>query len=447
MTSTADPLPQVGGKGFRTEIEEALPRALGRGEVEIDRGRAFLPWIELGRCRAMRLVDCDLCQPAQQLGAAVGRGMSGQQFWSLIDEGRRDIAGHEVLVLQNRLEERNIGADTPNPKLGQCPPSAGDCRLEGPSAGNELDQHGVEVGADLHADVDGPAVEADACATGGPVGGDRPGVRPETIRRILCGDPALQRCAVDPNHILGETKIAQALARGNAHLGLHQIDVGDLLGDGVLDLDPWIHFDEDVLARTLSFGFDQELHSPRAGVVDRLGKTHRVVAERLSQLGRNVRSRRDFNDLLVPPLDRAIALEQMDRVALGVGEDLYLDMPRTSYGLLNKRSRVTECPLCLAHGRSQGFPKHLRVVDSTHTAAAAPGNSLDEHRKADLFRPRHQLVDVRRRRCGLQCGNAGSLGCLESPDLVASELKNAGGRTDEHDAGLGASPRQVGIFT
>ena len=112
MTSTADPLPQVGGKGFRTEIEEALPRALGRGEVEIDRGRAFLSWIELGRCRAMRLVDCDLCQPAQQLGAAVGRGMSGQQFWSLVDEGRRDIAGHEVLILQNRLEERNIGADT-----------------------------------------------------------------------------------------------------------------------------------------------------------------------------------------------------------------------------------------------------------------------------------------------------------------------------------------------
>ena len=136
----------------------------------------------------------------------------------------------------------------------------------------------------------------------------------------------------------------------------------------------------------------------------------------------------------------------MDRVALGVGEDLYLDMPRASYGLLNKRSRVTECPFCLAHGRSQGFPNHLRLVDSTHTATAAPGNSLDEHRKADLFCPRHQLVDVRRRRCGLQRGNAGPLGCLESPHLVTSELENAGGRTDEHDAGLVASPRQVGIL-
>ena len=85
-----------------------------------------------------------------------------------------------------------------NPKLGQRPPSAGHCRLKGPSAGNELDQHGVEVRADLHADVDGPAVEADACSAGRPVGGDRAGVGPEAVRRILGRDPALQRCAVDP---------------------------------------------------------------------------------------------------------------------------------------------------------------------------------------------------------------------------------------------------------
>ena len=196
----------------------------------------------------------------------------------------------------------------------------------------------------------------------------------------------------------------------------------------MLDLDPRIHLDEDVLAHILPFGFDQELHSARAGVVDRFGKTHRVVAQRLSQFGRNVRSRRDFDDLLVPPLNRAIALEQMDGVALGVGEDLYLDMPRASYGLLNKRSRITECAFCLAHGRSQGFPQHLRVIDPTHAAAAAPGDCLDEHRKADLFRPGHQLVDVRRRRCGPERGNAGSLAASRARTLLpASSRTPAGG--------------------
>ena len=48
-----DPLPQVGGKACRTEIEKALPRALGRGIVEIDSGRPFLPgssWVGAGPC-------------------------------------------------------------------------------------------------------------------------------------------------------------------------------------------------------------------------------------------------------------------------------------------------------------------------------------------------------------------------------------------------------------
>ena len=130
------------------------------------------------------------------------------------------------------------------------PPSPGHRLLKCPAMANELDQQGVEVRADLHTDVDGAAVEAYPCATGGTVGGDRAGIGPEAVRRILGSDPALQRRAVDPDHILGEIKITQALPGGNAHLGLDKINVSDLLGDGVLDLDPRIHLDEDVPART-----------------------------------------------------------------------------------------------------------------------------------------------------------------------------------------------------
>src|SRR4029453_9852576 len=160
----------------------------------------------------------------------------------------------------------NVGADPANPELSQCPPGTRHRRLEGPSAGDEFDQHGVEVRVDFYADATGPPVEADACPARGSIGGDRAGVGAEAVGWILGGDPALQGCTVDPDHLLGETKVAQALAPGNAHLGLDEIDVGDLLGDGVLDLDSWIHLDEDVLACALSLGFDQELHSARAGV-------------------------------------------------------------------------------------------------------------------------------------------------------------------------------------
>ena len=76
------------------------------GCIEIDANWAFEPGIELGRSRAVRLVDRHLCQPAQQLGAAVGRRMGGQQIRTLLDEGGRDVACDEVGILQNRLEER-----------------------------------------------------------------------------------------------------------------------------------------------------------------------------------------------------------------------------------------------------------------------------------------------------------------------------------------------------
>ena len=134
-----------------------------------------------------------------------------------------------------------------------------------------------------------------------------------------------------------------------------------------------------------------------------------------------------ISGLLVPPLDRAIALEQMDGVALGVGEDLHLDVPRASYGLLNERSRVAECAFCLAHGRSQGFPKHLRVIDSTHTAAAAPAAALTNTGKPISSAPATSSsmfaeggVD--------EGGNASSLGCLRARTLLpASSRTPAGG--------------------
>ena len=41
-----------------------------------------------------------------------------------------------------------------------------------------------------------------------------------------------------------------------------------------------------------------------------------------------VRRRGDLDDLLMPPLHRAIALEQMDEVAVLVAEQLHFDVPR-----------------------------------------------------------------------------------------------------------------------
>ena len=69
-----------------------------------------------------------------------------------------------------------------------------------PPAADQLDQHRVEVGADLDTDVDGAAVQAYASSACRTVRGNGAGIGPEVVRRIFSGDPALQRGAVDPDH-------------------------------------------------------------------------------------------------------------------------------------------------------------------------------------------------------------------------------------------------------
>ena len=73
-----------------------------------------------------------------------------------------------------------------------------------------------------------------------------------------------------------------------------------------------------------------------------------VRALLIRELGRG----RDFNQLLVAALDRAVALEQVDDVAVLVAQHLHLDVARVDHGL----SRNTEAE-----------PKALVALDTTRS--------------------------------------------------------------------------------
>jgi hypothetical protein len=56
----------------------------------------------------MRLVDGDVRQPGQQLGATVRRHARGEQFGAFIDEGGGNVPGDEVRVVEDRLKEGDV---------------------------------------------------------------------------------------------------------------------------------------------------------------------------------------------------------------------------------------------------------------------------------------------------------------------------------------------------
>ena len=72
---------------------------------------------------------------------------------------------------------------------------------------------------------------------------------------------------------------------------------------------------------------------------------------RVPELRVDGRRRRLLDELLVTPLDRAVALAEVDDVAVVVGEDLHLDVPRIVEVALDVHGRVREVRLALPASR------------------------------------------------------------------------------------------------
>jgi len=56
------------------------------------------------------------------------------------------------------------------------------------------------------------------------------------LRRVFGGDSALEGEAADRDPVLREAELLQRRTGGDLDLGSNDVDAGDLLGDGVLDL-------------------------------------------------------------------------------------------------------------------------------------------------------------------------------------------------------------------
>ena len=139
---------------------------------------------------------------------------------------------------------------------------------------------------------------------------------------------------------------AERLPGRDAHLGLHEVDVGDLLGDRVLDLDARVHLDEHVAAAPGRAG------TPRCR---RCGSRSR---SRTRTASAHIRSRIAGSRFGAGAISttfwcrRCTEQSRSNRwidVAGAVGEDLHLDVPRLDDGLLDEHGRVAERALGLAH--------------------------------------------------------------------------------------------------
>jgi hypothetical protein len=187
----------------------------------------------------------------------------------------------------------------------------------------------------------------------------------------------LQRRSTRPDLVLSQSQVRQRLPRGDAELRRHQVNIGDLFSHSVFYLDPWIHLDENVLAAPV----EQKLNCARAAVANLPGERHGVSANAFTQNRIQFRRGRQLDDLLVAALYATVALVEMDYVAVGIGQNLHLDVTGVDHRLLQENSRVAEGRPRLAASGFDRLGQCGRVGDLPQPAAAATGNSLDENRE------------------------------------------------------------------
>ena len=237
---------------------------------------------------------------------------------------------------------------------------------------------------------------------------------------------------------------AQRQAGGNPQLLAHQIHTGDQLGDAVLYLDAGVHLHE---IEMLPVRVQQELHCAGILIANGFGRLYGGGAHPLPQLRRQTPGRGLLDELLVPPLDRAVPVPQMDDVAVAVRQHLELDVPGPEHQFLQIHLVIAEAGLGLCLGLRKGRGQLLRPVAPADAPPAAAGGRLQQHRIAYGLCRGQRLLHRGDRAVGAGGhGHAGGAHQVPRGRFGAGLADGVAGGADEGQASCGAGVCKVGVF-
>ena len=189
----------------------------------------------------------------------------------------------------------------------------------------------------------------------------------------------------------------QPIPLSHQNLRAHQVDSGHNFSHRVLNLDARIHLDE---VPTPRIRIEQEFDC--AGVAEARGlhQAHRRRAKLAANRRIEIRSRRDFDHFLMPALHRAIALPQMQHVAMIVAENLHFDVPRARQIFLDENGCVAERPERLALSFLKQRIECARLAHNAHAAPASAHRGFQHHGVAEFCRRASRFFRRSHRRFG-----------------------------------------------
>src|ERR1700730_2357983 len=262
----------------------------------------------------------------------------------------------------------------------------------------------------------------------------------EILCGVLCVNPRLDRTSRRLNVALVEQKI---LARRLSHHPLHQVDAGHFFRYAMLHLQARV---------------DLEKIEIRGGVVvDKLDGARRLVAYRLPELNRGLqkplpdcacesRCGRFFDDLLVPPLYRAIALAESGYRAAAIAEDLNLNVPSFGNESFQVQSAGSKVRLAQTPDRIESLVQLCRRGTQTDADAAATRCAFQHYWIPDAIGSFDRRVGVFEQSATWQERHA-IFGRDPARDVLPPEVVHLlRSRSDEHSPLRQAGFRELRIF-
>ena len=252
----------------------------------------------------------------------------------------------------------------------------------------------------------------------------------EVAERILRIDPRLHRPSGQGDVLLRQR---QLFAGGHPDHLFDQVDPGDQFGDGMLDLQPRVHLQEEEALVLAGDEFDG------AGgiVIDGFCQCDRLLAHQAAGGLVEQRRRRFLDHLLIAALDRTFAFAEIDHVAVLVAQHLDFDVAGIDDEFLDEDAVVAERRFGFGLGQAKAFGDFGGRMRDPHALAAAAGGSLDHHGIADLVGDLDRVLFVFDD--AEMAGHGGDVGFrrgLLRLDLVAHRGDRAGVGADEDDPGL-----------
>ena len=310
--------------------------------------------------------------------------------------------------------------------------------LAGGARDDQLGEHRVERAGDLAAGLD-PGVPAHAGAVRHLQALHRAGRGHEVAAGVLGVDAELD--AVPAR--LGVLGDLQLLAGGDAELLADQVDAGRLLADRVLHLQAGVDLEEGDRA----VGAHEVLDGAGAVVAglgaDGLGRG----VDPLALLVGEERRGRLLDELLVAPLQRAVAGADDDDVAVGVGQHLRLDVPRLVEEPLHEALAAAEGRDRLADGGVEQLRDLLLGAGHLEAAAATTEGGLDGHGQPVLLGEGDDLVGATDGVLGSgDERGAGLRGDVPRLHLVAERDDRLGGGADPGQPRVDHRPGEIGVL-